>query len=167
MCALNYPTIRQRWHSALNDSWRVLARGEVRRSCGVTPAGSAESQSNVNIAPGFARRTKRKRKHTAHTESEPTVDADRETDPPLAPLCWAERLKRVQDRHRSVSQGRCQVAFHCSNQPSFATWQTGSISPLKSLSSVCYLRFRLARKRRRRQDRLYPCSARPSLLHRW
>jgi len=41
------------------------------------------------------RRVKRKRKHTAHAESKHTQDIDRETDFPLAPLSWAERLKRV------------------------------------------------------------------------
>ena len=47
------------------------------------------------VVPTPNRRVKRKRKHTAHTESEPTVDTDRETDRPVAPLSWAERLKRV------------------------------------------------------------------------
>ncbi|TDJ30834.1 MAG: hypothetical protein E2O59_01900 [Gammaproteobacteria bacterium] len=47
------------------------------------------------VVPAPNRRAKRKRKHTAHTESEPRLDTDRETDRPLAPLSWAERLKRV------------------------------------------------------------------------
>ena len=47
------------------------------------------------VVPTPNRRVKRKRKHRAHTESEPTLDTDRETDRPLAPLSWAERLKRV------------------------------------------------------------------------
>ncbi len=47
------------------------------------------------VVPTPNRRVKRKRKHTAHTESEPRLDTDRETDRPLAPLSWAERLKRV------------------------------------------------------------------------
>ena len=43
------------------------------------------------VVPTPNRRVKRKRKHRAHTESDPTLDTDR----PLAPLSWAERLKRV------------------------------------------------------------------------
>ncbi len=47
------------------------------------------------VVPTPDRQAKKRRRHTARTESEPTVDTDRETDRPLAPLSWAERLKRV------------------------------------------------------------------------
>ena len=47
------------------------------------------------VVPTANRRTKKKRKHRALTESKPTLDTVREADRPLAPLSWAERLKRV------------------------------------------------------------------------
>jgi len=34
-------------------------------------------------------------KHRIHTESAANIDTGRETDNPLAPVSWAERLKRV------------------------------------------------------------------------
>ncbi|NOX52824.1 MAG: hypothetical protein GXP16_20165 [Gammaproteobacteria bacterium] len=43
------------------------------------------------VVPTPNRQAKKKRKHTAHAESQPAV----ENDPPLAPLSCAERLKRV------------------------------------------------------------------------
>ena len=43
------------------------------------------------VVPTPNRRAKKKRKHTAGAESKPAVETDR----PLAPLSWAERLKRV------------------------------------------------------------------------
>ena len=43
------------------------------------------------VVPTPNRSTKKKRKHTARAESQPVVETDR----PLAPLSWAERLKRV------------------------------------------------------------------------
>jgi len=47
------------------------------------------------VVPTPNRRVKRKRQQRVHTESKPTLDTGRETDRPLAPLSWAERLKRV------------------------------------------------------------------------
>ena len=46
---------------------------------------------SAHVVPTPKRRAKRKRKHTAHAKSPPAVETDR----PLAPLSWAERLKRV------------------------------------------------------------------------
>ena len=51
------------------------------------------SKYRKRVVPTPNKRAKRKRKHTA--ESKHTQDTKRESDKPLAPLSWAERLKRV------------------------------------------------------------------------
>ncbi|MCZ6658060.1 MAG: transposase [Gammaproteobacteria bacterium] len=47
------------------------------------------------VVPTPNRREKKRRKHAIRSERALAVDTDRETDRPLAPLSWAERLKRV------------------------------------------------------------------------
>ena len=57
-----------------------------------SPARNAKYRKLVVPTPN--RQTMKKRKHRTHTESEANVDTGREIDNPLAPLSWAERLKR-------------------------------------------------------------------------
>ena len=67
-------------------------RANLTRYHGVLAPNSKYRKLGV---PTPNKQVKRKRKHRSHSESKHTQDTERDPDLPLAPLSWAERLKRV------------------------------------------------------------------------